>query len=444
MLITMKKFLIPCIVLLLGCSKENDSGQFFLRIDDSQQIQNFSAEAGQLSFTVTTNCAIKTSSSQDWCTPVIMPGYTADNLKISVTSNVSTEARTAIVTVSSEEVKQIISIRVNQEGAKPAVSVKESGITLRSGELDFTLEVTSNMPIVFDKPAWITETGGNAWENGAKIYTFKAAPLPTGVSIREGDIVINTVGTFDGVLPIPVHVIQQQSRIIAHRGYWNKAGAAENSLASLNNAIELGAYGSELDVWITADNILVLNHDATYGGVNIESATSATIAPLRLSNGEPLPTLQQCIDIVKQQAGSNKTKLIIEIKTHSSNTNNKRCVDAVVQAVNNSQAGDLVDYIAFSSYVCEELIKINPQHRVAYLNGDMTPGTLKTLGYWGLDYQMNVLKSNTDMVNRAITEGLTTNVWTVNTSSDMQYFINMGVDFITTDEPHTLKNLLNK
>ncbi|MDR2449518.1 MAG: hypothetical protein LBD52_06120 [Prevotellaceae bacterium] len=438
----MHKFLIPCIILLLSCSKENDSEQFFLRIDDSQRIQNFGAEAGHLSLTVTTNCAIETSSSQEWCTPV--PDYTANNLKISVTSNVSTEARAAVVTVSSEEVKQIISIRVNQEGAKPVVSVNEADITLRSNEFNFALEVTSNVPIVFDKPAWITEKGGNTWKNGAETYTFTAAPLPTGVSIREGNIVINTVGTFDGILPISVHVTQQQPRIIAHRGYWNKVGAAENSLASLNNAIELGAYGSELDVWITVDNILVLNHDATYAGVNIESATSATIAPLRLSNGEPLPTLQQCIDIVKRQTGPDKTKLIIEIKTHSSNANNKKCVDAVVQAVNNSQAGDLVDYIAFSSYVCEELLKINPQHRVAYLNGDMRPETLKALGYWGLDYQMNILKNNTDWVNRAITEGLTTNVWTVNTRSDMQYFIDMGVDFITTDEPFILKNLLNE
>jgi glycerophosphoryl diester phosphodiesterase len=30
------------------------------------------------------------------------------------------------------------------------------------------------------------------------------------------------------------------TRIIAHRGYWDKSGAAQNSLAALNNAIELG------------------------------------------------------------------------------------------------------------------------------------------------------------------------------------------------------------
>jgi glycerophosphoryl diester phosphodiesterase len=440
----MNKFLILCIIFLSGCSKENNSEQFFLKIDDSQRIQNFGSEAGYKSLTVTTNCSVEASSSQEWCTPVIMPNYTNDNLKISVIPNVSTEARTAVVTVSSEEVKQIISIMVNQEGSQPAVSVGKTDIMLRSNELDFTLDVTSNVPIVFNKPAWITEREGNVWENGAKTYTFTAAPLPIGVSTREGYVVVNTAGTFDGVLPISVHVTQQQPQIIAHRGYWNKSGSAQNSLASLNNAIELGVYGSELDVWITTDNMIVLNHDASYDGVNIESSPYSKIAPLRLSNGEPLPTLQQCIDIAKQQTGPNKTKLIIEIKTHSNNTNNKRCVEAVVQAVNDSQAADLVDYIAFSSYVCEELIKSNPQHRVAYLNGDKSPNVLKDEGYWGLDYQMDILKNFNTWISQAITAGLTSNVWTVNSHSDMQYFINMGVDFITTDEPYTLKNLLNK
>jgi glycerophosphoryl diester phosphodiesterase len=201
------------------------------------------------------------------------------------------------------------------------------------------------------------------------------------------------------------------TRIIAHRGYWDKSGAAQNSLAALNNAIELGVYGSESDVWITADNVLVLNHDATYGGVNIENSPYSEIAPLRLS---------------------------------SNNVNNKRCVDAVVKAVNDSEATDLVDYIAFSSYVCEELIKSNPQHRVAYLNGNLTPAALKEAGYWGLDYTVNILNSNVAWVNQAKDSGLTVNVWTVNSIEDMQYFISTGVDFITTDNPHTLKELLNE
>ncbi|MDR1667378.1 MAG: hypothetical protein LBS03_06790 [Bacteroidales bacterium] len=435
-------------VLFIGCSSSKDTSDgFFLEIDSVQRVQHFGAEAGYKSVTVMANCAVETGSSREWCTSVMMPNYATDNLRITVAKNASTEARTATVSVASAEVKQIINIAVRQAGITPAVSVNKSAVPLPEGVTDFTLGVTANVPVVFDKPEWITEKAGNHWESGAKTYAFAADPLPEGTLLREGDMTVRTVETFAGVAPVPVHVTQtgaHHTRIIAHRGYWNTAGSAQNSLASLNKAIELGAYGSELDVWITTDGVVVLNHDATYQGVSMENSLYSAIQPLRLSNGEPLPTLQQCIDIAKQQTQPNKTRLVIEIKTHSTNTNNKRCVDAVVQMVNDNEVADLVDYIAFSSYVCEELIQSNPQHRVAYLNGNLTPAALRAAGYWGLDYNMGILKSNTGWVNQAKAAGLTTNVWTVNSTDDMQYFIAMGVDFITTDAPQTLKTLLNR
>ena len=46
--------------------------------------------------------------------------------------------------------------------------------------------------------------------------------------------------------------------MIAHRGY-HKDGAAQNSVAALAKAQELGIYGSEFDVWITADGKVVIN-----------------------------------------------------------------------------------------------------------------------------------------------------------------------------------------
>ncbi len=35
------------------------------------------------------------------------------------------------------------------------------------------------------------------------------------------------------------------TQVIAHRGYWDTHGSAQNSLASLEKADEIGAYGSE-------------------------------------------------------------------------------------------------------------------------------------------------------------------------------------------------------
>jgi glycerophosphoryl diester phosphodiesterase len=209
----------------------------------------------------------------------------------------------------------------------------------------------------------------------------------------------------------------------------------------LRNAIDFGAYGSELDVHITKDGVLVLNHDDDFNGVNIHNATYAELVDTRLKNGEMLPLLQQYVYIAKQQ---NKTKLIVEVKPHHSKEADVRIANAVVRLVNDNGVADLVDYISFSADICSELIRLNPKHRVAYLNGEKSPQQLKAEGYWGFDYDWEVLKKHPTWIKEAKALGLTTDVWTVNRAADMQHFISQGIDFITTDNPQLLKGILTK
>ena len=201
---------------------------------------------------------------------------------------------------------------------------------------------------------------------------------------------------------------QSQTQVIAHRGYWDKLGSAQNSLSSLRNAIKTGAYGSELDVWITRDGAIVLNHDDDYQGVVIETATYAELSSLRLANGEPIPTLSQCIEIAGAQTA---TRLIVEIKPHSSVERENAAVAEIVRLINAGGVADITDYISFSENICRELIRLNPAHRVAYLNGEKSPATLKAEGYWGLDYAWDVLKErHPEWIKEAKALGLTTNV----------------------------------
>jgi glycerophosphoryl diester phosphodiesterase len=232
-----------------------------------------------------------------------------------------------------------------------------------------------------------------------------------------------------------------QPQIIAHRGFWDKLGSAQNSISSLKNAIDFGAYGSELDVHITKDGVLVLNHDDDFKGVKIQEANYAELVDLRLKNGESLPLLQQYVYIAKQNP---KTKLIVEIKPHHNKEADIRVTDAVVKLINDNGIAELVDYISFSADICTELIKLNPKHRVAYLNGDKSPKELKAEGYWGLDYSEGTLHEHPTWIKEAQKLGLTTNVWTVNDLDEMQYFIAQGVDYITTNHPELLKGLLTK
>ncbi|MDP5229837.1 MAG: licheninase, partial [Cellulophaga sp.] len=83
--------------------------------------------------------------------------------------------------------------------------------------------------------------------------------------------------------------------VIAHRGAWKAKNLPENSIEALKQAIALGCTGSEFDVRMTADSILIVTHDADYAGVLIEENTYATLAKHKLENGEILPTLRDFI-----------------------------------------------------------------------------------------------------------------------------------------------------
>jgi len=76
--------------------------------------------------------------------------------------------------------------------------------------------------------------------------------------------------------------------VVAHRGAWEQRGIPENSIASLRHAIELNCRGSEFDVRMTADDVLIVNHDEEYHGLPIEETTYANLAKFEL------PTVKNC------------------------------------------------------------------------------------------------------------------------------------------------------
>ena len=75
--------------------------------------------------------------------------------------------------------------------------------------------------------------------------------------------------------------------IVAHRGYWDAPGSAQNSLRSLVKADSVGAYASEFDVWRSTDGVLFVNHDSKFKGVTACEASSKDLGGVVLDNGEP-------------------------------------------------------------------------------------------------------------------------------------------------------------
>lgn len=232
-----------------------------------------------------------------------------------------------------------------------------------------------------------------------------------------------------------------QTKVIAHRGYWDCEGSAQNSITALNKAHEVGAYGSEFDVSITADGIPVVNHDDSIQGFCIETSLYEQLKDLKLKNRERLPTLEEYLIQGKKNQG---TQLILEIKPHKRVVNEDKAVAAILYLVQKYQMEDQVEYISFSMNICKELIRRAPAVHVSYLRGEVSPADLKILGFSGLDYHYKVFDKHPEWIQEAKNEGLTINVWTVDDPAVMESMVAKGVDFITTDKPKELKAVIAK
>ena len=228
-------------------------------------------------------------------------------------------------------------------------------------------------------------------------------------------------------------------KVIAHRGYWNTAGAAQNSIRSLVKADSIGCYASEFDVWMTPDSVMIVNHDPTINGVIIQDTPSAEVRKQKLGNGEIVPTLDEYLEKAK---GLN-TRLVLELKTHDSRAREKAAVKKSVDMIKKYGLADRTDYIVFSKDAFKEFIKVAPKgSKVYFLNGDYTPGQIKYAKGAGIDYSLKVMKKHPEWIKECHEKGLEVNVWTVNEPEDMKWCIEQGVDYITTNEPERLQQML--
>lgn len=241
------------------------------------------------------------------------------------------------------------------------------------------------------------------------------------------------------LLLLAASVIATAQEVICHRGYWDTEGSAQNSLRSLVKADSIGAWGSEFDVWMTSDGVLVVNHDATFEGVTIETSKWKQLKNMRLKNGEQLPTLEQMLECGK----SLKTRLIVEMKPHTSREHELEAARKIVKMVKKMGLEDRVEYITFSYQGMKNLKELAPEGTpVYYLNGELSPSQLDDLGVSGIDYSIRVMRDHPQWIDEAHALGMKVNVWTVNSDRDMQWCINYGVDFITTNAPERLQQLL--
>ena len=233
-------------------------------------------------------------------------------------------------------------------------------------------------------------------------------------------------------------IMTAQTQIIAHRGFWKTNPiTAENSIQSLKNAQELKIYGSEFDVRMTKDGVLVINHDEHINKLEISETLFKDLKKQKLSNGEKLPTLEKYL---KQGKKSKQVKLIVEIKPAKTPELENEMVIKTLKMIRDKSLENQCEFISFSLHLCKEIKRQNPKAIVQYLAGDLSPSDIKNAGIDGLDYHYSVfLDKHPGWISEAKKLGLITNVWTVNDEVIFKKLADLGVGFVTTNVPDVLK-----
>lgn len=268
-------------------------------------------------------------------------------------------------------------------------------------------------------------------QSGSVWYMYGSKKTMESPIVNRPTMKLNFIFTF--LLGAAALISQAETKVVAHRGFWTAPGSAQNTCTSFAKADSIGCFGSEIDVWLTADNQLLVNHDRKFQGYEMEFTLTETLRTLRLNNGEQIPTFDEYLACVRRHPGP---RLVLEMKSLSDYKREDMEAQMIFDKLQQYGLTDRTDIIVFSLNAAMAFKKLYPSGmKIYYLDGDLSPKKVKKLGLAGIDYSVKVMKKHPEWVKEAHDLGLEVNVWTVNTPEDMKYFRELGVDYITTDHP---------
>ncbi len=220
--------------------------------------------------------------------------------------------------------------------------------------------------------------------------------------------------------------------VIGHRGAMGHE--TENSLSSIEKAMELGVDMIEIDVFRIKSGEIVVFHDKevdrlTNGGGNIEDYDIADLRQLRLTNNSMIPMLQDVLKLI-----DNKVRLNIELK--GANTADR--VNFIINYYIRNKEWS-ADNFLISSFIWDELKemrKINPNIPLAVLTEADPLDALAIARELGAEaINPNYRELSAENVREIRGEDFKVYTWTVNDTTDIKAMQEIGVDGIITNFP---------
>ena len=233
--------------------------------------------------------------------------------------------------------------------------------------------------------------------------------------------------------------------VIAHRGA--SGHAPENTLASFQRAVELGAGFIETDLHLTRDARFVAIHDATLerttnGRGNVHDFTLAELRELdagmwfdREFMGQQIPTLEEILEF----ANKHDVIFYLEIKYDAA----WGMHHALVGAIQKAQTAARTIIISFDEGTLKALQQADSTIMIGLLIDKARKDGVKAatqLGARQLCPKASLVTR--DLVERAHRVDVQVATWTVDDSNSMRTMVDAGVDGIMTDFPDRLQAVL--
>jgi len=220
--------------------------------------------------------------------------------------------------------------------------------------------------------------------------------------------------------------------VIGHRGAMGYE--TENTLASIQKAMDLGVDMIEIDVFKIKSGEIVVFHDErldriSNAGGKIEEYYLLDVKRVILDGNHKIPLLQEVLRLV-----DNKVALNIELK--GANTANKvnHITDYYIRERGWSKENFVIS--SFNWQELEEMRKLNEDIAIAVLTEEDPLDALpvaKELNAVAINpYYKSLTTENVKDIQKA---GFKVFTYTVNETEDIQHMLDLGVDGIFTNYP---------
>ncbi len=260
---------------------------------------------------------------------------------------------------------------------------------------------------------------------------------------------VNIANTFTliGHTRSPVELFNRAD-VVAHRGA--SLVAPENTLASVQAALDMNVDGVEFDVKMTRDGVPILMHDDTLGRTtddgtnqNVENVDFSYIETLDAGSwfsdafdGEPVPTLRETLELIDGRATA-----YIDLKSRGE-TFNRAIVDIIEDL-------DMVDDVKVMSFSLPQLTSIKAMNEdietvllIATFIGNFET-FIRNDAVDNIAVRGFLLRNNIEFIQRTHEEGKRVYVWTVETYDDAIFFVNRDISGLIAKDPNVAREAVH-